>query len=107
MVTVDAADRWRRPDVGQAVQPPVARDRLGADGDRRCLDGAVALSNSEVTVNISREAGKSADPSILVNVPKLVTAYYVERPDPDVPAQQVAFGTSGHRGSAFNVAFNE
>jgi len=73
----------------------------------RRRSGAVALSNSEVTVNISPEAGKSADPSILVNVPKLVTAYYVERPDPDVPAQQVAFGTSGHRGSAFNVAFNE
>jgi phosphoglucomutase len=44
---------------------------------------------------------------MLVNVPRLVTAYYTEQPDPSVPAQRVAFGTSGHRGSAFNKAFNE
>ncbi len=44
---------------------------------------------------------------MLVNVPKLVTAYYTEVPDPLVPAQRVAFGTSGHRGSAFDKAFNE
>jgi phosphoglucomutase len=44
---------------------------------------------------------------MLVNVPRLVTAYYTELPDPSVPAQRVAFGTSGHRGSAFNKAFNE
>jgi phosphoglucomutase len=44
---------------------------------------------------------------MLVNVPRLVTAYYTEKPDPSVPAQRVAFGTSGHRGSAFEKAFNE
>jgi len=44
---------------------------------------------------------------MLVNVPKLVTAYYTETPDPAVPEQRVAFGTSGHRGSAFDKAFNE
>ncbi len=44
---------------------------------------------------------------MLVNVPRLVTAYYVQQPDPSIPAQRVAFGTSGHRGSAFEVAFNE
>lgn len=44
---------------------------------------------------------------MLVNVPKLVTAYYTETPDPSAPAQRVAFGTSGHRGSAFDKAFNE
>ena len=43
----------------------------------------------------------------LVNVPKLVTAYYTEIPDPSVPGQRVSFGTSGHRGSAFENAFNE
>jgi phosphoglucomutase len=43
----------------------------------------------------------------LVDVPKLVTAYYTEVPDPAVPAQRVAFGTSGHRGSAFDTSFNE
>jgi phosphoglucomutase len=44
---------------------------------------------------------------MLVNVPKLVTAYYTETPDPSVPGQRVLFGTSGHRGSAFERAFNE
>ena len=44
---------------------------------------------------------------MLVNIPRLVTAYYTERPDPTVPEQRVAFGTSGHRGSAFACAFNE
>lgn len=52
-------------------------------------------------------AGKPAEPSMLVNVPKLVTAYYAGIPDPSVPAERVAFGTSGHRGSAFDRAFNE
>jgi phosphoglucomutase len=52
-------------------------------------------------------AGKPAAPSTLVNVPRLITAYYTEVPDPSVPAQRVAFGTSGHRGSAFEKAFNE
>jgi phosphoglucomutase len=52
-------------------------------------------------------AGKPAPTSILVNVPRLVTAYYTERPDPAVVAQQVAFGTSGHRGSSLKVGFNE
>jgi phosphoglucomutase len=46
-------------------------------------------------------------PENLVNLPRLVTAYYTLHPDPTVPAQRVAFGTSGHRGSAFNTAFNE
>ena len=52
-------------------------------------------------------AGKTATPSMLTNIPRLVTAYYAGRPDPSVPAQRVAFGTSGHRGSALHNAFNE
>jgi len=44
---------------------------------------------------------------MLVNVPRLVTAYYTEAPDPSVPEQRVAFGTSEHRGSAFDKVFNE
>ena len=52
-------------------------------------------------------AGKPADPASLVNVPKLVTAYYTETPDPLIPGQRVSFGTSGHRGSAFDKSFNE
>src|SRR5580700_4925690 len=58
-------------------------------------------------MTINPAAGKPADPSILVNVPKLVTAYYELRPDPSDPRQRVVFGTSGHRGSAMDVAFNE
>ncbi len=56
---------------------------------------------------VSPLAGKSADPSLLINVPRLVTAYYTRRPDQSVRAQRVAFGTSGHRGSALDNAFNE
>ncbi|GAB3803331.1 phosphoglucomutase (alpha-D-glucose-1,6-bisphosphate-dependent) [Micromonospora zhanjiangensis] len=52
-------------------------------------------------------AGQPAEPSDLVDVARLVTAYYTGRPDPADPAQQVAFGTSGHRGSSLNNAFNE
>ena len=52
-------------------------------------------------------AGKTIDPALLVNVPRLVTAYFAGRPDPAIAAQRVAFGTSGHRGSAFNNSFNE
>jgi phosphoglucomutase len=52
-------------------------------------------------------AGQPAQPSDLVDVAGLVTAYYTVEPDPADPAQQVAFGTSGHRGSSFDAAFNE
>ncbi|PKO73169.1 MAG: alpha-D-glucose phosphate-specific phosphoglucomutase [Betaproteobacteria bacterium HGW-Betaproteobacteria-17] len=52
-------------------------------------------------------AGKPAQPTMLVNVPRLVTAYFSNTPDPSVPAQRVAFGTSGHRGSSFESSFNE
>jgi phosphoglucomutase len=58
-------------------------------------------------MTISPLAGKPAEPSMLVNVPKLVTAYYTDEPDPSVAGQRVAFGTSGHRGSALDKAFNE
>ena len=52
-------------------------------------------------------AGKPAPPSVLIDVDKLVAAYFSEHPDPTVAAQRVAFGTSGHRGSAFDLSFNE
>ena len=58
-------------------------------------------------MKISPLAGKPAPPGMLVDVPRLITAYYIEVPDPTVPAQRVAFGTSGHRGSSFKRAFNE
>jgi len=52
-------------------------------------------------------AGQPAQPADLVDVAKLVTAYYTEHPDPADPGQRVSFGTSGHRGSAFRRSFNE
>src|SRR5829696_2883997 len=58
-------------------------------------------------MKVSPLAGKSPEPGMLVNVPKLITAYYTDVPDPSIPAQRVAFGTSGHRGSALQKAFNE
>jgi len=58
-------------------------------------------------MEVSPLAGKPADPSILVNVFKLVSAYYTGQPDPSVSAQRVAFGTSGHRGCSLDNSFNE
>jgi len=52
-------------------------------------------------------AGKKAPPELLVNVPRLVSAYYTDKPDPGVAAQRVSFGTSGHRGSSLERSFNE
>ena len=59
------------------------------------------------TATVSPLAGKPATPSMLVNVSALITAYYADAPDPSVPGQRVAFGTSGHRGSSLDKAFNE
>ncbi len=60
-----------------------------------------------MSTHISPLAGQPAPKSVLLDVDKLVAAYFSERPDATVPAQRVAFGTSGHRGSAFDVSFNE
>jgi phosphoglucomutase len=60
-----------------------------------------------MTPGISPLAGKAAPPSSLINAAKLVTAYFEMKPDPTVAAQRVLFGTSGHRGSAFDGSFNE
>ena len=60
-----------------------------------------------MAADVSPLAGKIAPASMLVNVPRLMTAYFTGQPDPAVPSQRVAFGTSGHRGTAFNNAFNE
>jgi phosphoglucomutase len=56
---------------------------------------------------MSDRAGTPATQADLVDVPKLVTAYFAEHPDPADPAQQVAFGTSGHRGSSLRISFND
>ncbi len=56
---------------------------------------------------ISELAGHPAPRELLVNVPRLMSAYYAYKPDPHDPAQQVSFGTSGHRGSSLEKSFNE
>lgn len=66
------------------------------------------MSNAkDAPVKVSPLAGKPATPAMLVDVSRLVTAYYTDVPDASVPEQRVAFGTSGHRGSAFENNFNE
>ncbi|MBK5206038.1 MAG: alpha-D-glucose phosphate-specific phosphoglucomutase [Polaromonas sp.] len=67
-------------------------------------------SPSDVLTKVKKSsplAGKPATPAMLVDVPRLITAYYSNMPDAAVPGQRVAFGTSGHRGSAFKNSFNE
>ncbi|HWU36595.1 MAG TPA: hypothetical protein VN203_03050, partial [Candidatus Acidoferrum sp.] len=58
-------------------------------------------------MRISPYTGKPAEQWMLTNIPRLLTAYYVNRPDPAIPEQRVIFGTSGHRGSSLDNAFNE
>jgi phosphoglucomutase len=60
-----------------------------------------------VSARVDSLAGQPAPADRLVDITRLVTAYYSERPDPAVPAQRVAFGTSGHRGSSLELSFNE
>lgn len=62
---------------------------------------------NSTAMSLSPLAGKPAPASILTNIPRLIAAYYSEQPDPDVPRERVAFGTSGHRGSSFERTFNE
>ena len=58
-------------------------------------------------MEVSQYAGKVAIPALLTNIPRLITAYYSEQPDPSIPEQKVSFGTSGHRGSSLKNSFNE
>jgi phosphoglucomutase len=58
-------------------------------------------------MSTANQPGTVPTPDTLVNIPRLITAYYALHPDPANPAQRVAFGTSGHRGSAFNASFND
>jgi phosphoglucomutase len=60
-----------------------------------------------MAVQLSEHSGKAVETSMLINVPRLVTESFAREPDPGVPSQRVAFGTSSHRGSALDNAFNE
>ena len=64
-------------------------------------------SVKEPAMKINPVPGKPAEPSMLVDIPRLITAYYTDVPDSSVPGQRVSFGTSGHRGSSFDKTFNE
>lgn len=57
-------------------------------------------------MSVHELAGKKAPRELLVNVPRLVSAYYTNEPDPGDAAQRVSFGTSGHRGSSLEGSFN-
>jgi phosphoglucomutase len=65
------------------------------------------MVTEKATPKINPLAGKAVPEDMLTNVPKLITAYYTKIPDWAVPAQRVAFGTSGHRGSSLETSFNE
>ncbi len=58
-------------------------------------------------MSVTNQPGQHPRPETLVNVPKLLTAYYALHPDAAVAAERVSFGTSGHRGSSFATSFNE
>ena len=68
---------------------------------------SVPMATAPSTSEISPLAGKPAPRRLLVDVPKLVSAYYTETPDPSAVSQRVSFGTSGHRGSSLDCSFNE
>jgi phosphoglucomutase len=69
--------------------------------------GEIEAHRGEAGRLVSASAGKPARASDLVDIPRLVAAYYLERPDPSSPEERVTFGTSGHRGSSFTRTFNE
>ena len=106
----------------QANQGPLAlvpegyaREFRGGRADARCRSGAghrpyggcTMIDAKDAPVKVSPLAGKPAPLAMLVDVPRLVTAYYTGVPNSSVQEQRVAFGTSGHRGSAFECTFNE
>lgn len=65
------------------------------------------MSSGESSKKISEFAGKLVPTELLLDVPKLLACYYTEIPDPSIKKQRVSFGTSGHRGTAFDTTFNE
>jgi phosphoglucomutase len=79
-----------------------------AGQEQACLDlGSNRRNETEVLMSVDKMAGKPAPRDLLINVPRLISAYYTYQPDPANPAQRVAFGTSGHRGSSLKRTFNE
>ena len=83
-----------------------ARGRRGGQ-HRRARSRARLAPSREAARVVDPRAGMPAEPAMLANIPRLMTAYYTTRPDPSRREQRVAFGTSGHRGSALVGSFNE
>jgi phosphoglucomutase len=86
----------RLPFRARNVHTPWRESRILATADQ-----------TEVSMSLHDLAGRPAPRELLANIPRLVSAYYTRRPDPSDPAQRIAFGTSGHRGSALGGSFNE
>src|SRR5258707_1910406 len=101
---MDAQGRPERGRLRQVFERPYDRRVRGRHLECQALPGGLGTDSA---MQVSPLAGKPADASILINVPRLVTSYYTGRPDPSVPGQRVVFGTSGHRGSSLDNAFNE
>src|SRR5258707_8418738 len=101
---MDAQGRPERGRLRQVFERPYDRRVRGRHLECQALPGGLGTDSA---MQVSPLAGKPADASILINVPRLVTSYYTGRPDPSVPGQRVVFGTSGHRGCSLDNAFNE
>src|SRR5581483_10405545 len=103
--------RLRHPRAGDPAPARASRAHGAAGGGARRAGGDRAAvgegPRAARLMPLHPLAGQPAPPELLVDVPRLVSAYYTLRPDPADPAQRVAFGTSGHRGSALRHAFNE
>ena len=103
---VDFGDSQPKPDDDYPdFVVPLARAVSRGEVDRGCAKVSTAFD--ETRMRVSPYEGTPAEASMLLNVPRLVTAYYTKQPYPSVPEERVAFGASGHRGSSFDKAFNE
>ena len=101
-------ERGERPQAHRAI--PGRRDRAWpkyGGNSPNCRTPTYGWGAESVTMAAHPRAGQPAQPEDLIDVAHVVTAYYTKQPDPDDVAQQVAFGTSGHRGSSLDAAFNE
>src|ERR1039457_6582790 len=90
-----------------AARPVRGNTGGGAGSFQLTIDRGVKPPRKERAVPVDERAGQPARQADLVDVAGLVTAYYAEHPDPSIPQQRVAFGPSGHRGSALKLAFND
>jgi hypothetical protein len=95
------ADHRRRHGL---VEPESGVPRESQSNDRT---QSTTMSDTPSATPLKPAPGQPATEAMLVDLPRLVTAYFALRPDPALPNHRVAFGTSGHRGSSFERTFNE